>query len=221
MNKHWKSAALMLTTALVAITVASAQGPGPGPGGQRPPMSPAARAKMDAWRTWREKHHNVGQVGRLIRGLVRIESDPTTKLSHTQAKNVLIILSRWQTKPVMTDAQAVVVHHQIMSKLSVAQRAAVVPPLRRGGFGGPGGPGGPPPPGGGRREGGPRAGGGPPGGGPPGGMGGGRGFGGGDPATMPAPHDYSPLNPSTMPIPPMRARSQHDLDELMAMLKAS
>ncbi|BDI29766.1 hypothetical protein CCAX7_18170 [Capsulimonas corticalis] len=214
-----------LAALLALSTGAFAQGPGfggppppggfGGPGGGGFQMPPEARAKMQAWRKWRDSHKNVSSVQRSVRAISALEQDPRTKLTKPQARAILGVLKAWRNRPVMTDAQARQVNQQITAPLSIPQlkKLATLSADRRGGPGG--GPGGRP--GGGFGGGG--FGGGRPGGGPGGGPGGRPG--GFDPSKISAPHDYNPLNPSTLPFERQRGRAQQELDQLVATLSAT
>ena len=207
-------------------------GPG-GPGGRGGfAPTPEMRAQFDAMRKFQESHPNFHAVERTLRGLSRLQGDPSTALNKAQARRILTILGDWRHKPVMTDAQAKVVDARftdILSKTQLVQLASE--PEGRGGFrGGPGGPGGPGAPGGQARSNG-RG---------PGGFGGPGGQGGpgqrphwsggngqpppppGKPGAAPkvaAIKEFNPLNPDSYPIDRMRQRAAEHLDELVAQLK--
>jgi hypothetical protein len=219
--------------ALAAVAVAHpalAQGPGGGgPGGGGFQMDPAVMKKMQAWRTWRDNHKNVGQVQQTLRAITEMDKDPKTRLTKPQAQKILTVVKAWQSKPVMTDDQAKEVNKQLTSALNVTQikKMAAIASERRGrggggmgfgggggGRGGAGGGGGRPGGGGGGFGGG---GGGRPGGGGPGGGGGGRRW---DPSQMPDPKDYNPLNPATLPFPQTRERAKSSMAEMVKALQA-
>lgn len=186
--------AMALTAAVFTVTAAQAQGPGGG--GFQP--SPQMMAKFKAWQKWRDNHKNISALQQTLGGIQAMEQDPRTKLNKTQARTVLAILSKWHTKPVMSDAQARAVNQQITTPLNLTQiKMIVTASQRRRGFGGGQGR-----PGGGQGR--------PGGGGRPGGF---------NPASMPNPKDYNPLNPSSLPFERTRARSAQRLTQLMAQLK--
>jgi hypothetical protein len=165
-------------------------------------------------------------------------------LTKDQAKKIKAIVAPWQSKPKMTDDQALKLVKDITGVLSTAQLkkyAALSAQQGRGGFGGGGGrmggpggggpgggggfggPGGGGPPGGGGGFGGPGAGGPPGGGGRMGGPGGGGPGGGGmrnfDMSKMPDPKEYNLLNPASFPDTPFSARQKQRLGEFLTLLK--
>ena len=121
--------------ALFLAGSAHAQRPG-GFGG--PPMPPEMQAKMKAWETWRGTHKNVSALQRTLGGMTRLEDSPATRLTRPQAKTVLAVLAKWQSKPSITDAQAKQITAQLLAPLSAAQRQQLTQPGRPGGFGGGG-----------------------------------------------------------------------------------
>lgn len=170
------------------------------PGGEGTSLSPAAQAKMKAWRKFRDNHKQVVQVGQTVRALGEMDKDPKTKLTKDQAKKILAVMKAWRTKPVMTNDQALAVNKQLTDPLTLPQikkMATLAQGGRRGGGGGMGRPGG---------------------GGGPGGADGGRG--GFDPSRMPDPKEYNPLNPNSLPASPMSARAKQRMSELVARLEA-
>ena len=204
--------------AFVLAGAAPAQRPGGfgGPGGG--PMPPEMQAKMKAWQTWRGTHQNVTALQRTLGGMTRLEDTPATRLTKPQAKAVLAVMTKWQTKPRVSDAQAKLITTQLLAPLSAAQRQQLTQPGRPGGGFGGGGFGGGRPGGGGF------------GGGRPGGFGGGRpgGFGGGrppgsgfNPASFPSPREYNPLNPATQPMERSRDRAEKQHVRLITALKAA
>ncbi len=196
--------------ALVLAGSAHAQRPGGfgGPGFGGSPMPPAMQAKMKAWETWRGTHQNVTALQRTLGGMTRLEDNPATRLTKPQAKAVLAVMTKWQAKPSVSDAQARQINTQLLAPLTAAQRQQLTRP---GGFGG-GRPGGGF--GGGRPEG-------RPGGFGGGGFGGGRPGGGFSPAMFPAPREYNPLNPATQPMERSRGRAEMQHARLMTALKAA
>lgn len=192
---------LPLAAVFLCSATAQAQGPGGGgPGGFQ--MPPAMQAKFKAWQHWRDSHKNVSSLQRTLGALNDMEQDPRTKLTKPQAQKVLAVIKKWQSKPALTDAQALQVNKQLTAPLSLAQikKIAMASQGRRGGgFGG--------------------------GGGRPGGGGGRPGGGGGrppmDPNAFPAPKDYNPLNPNTLPFARQRPRAKQRMGQLMAVLAAS
>ena len=209
-------------------------GPG-GPGGGMQ-MSPEMKKKFDAMAAWNKKNPNFMLLSRTLRGLGGLDRDPATALTQAQARAILPVIMKWQSEPVLTDAQAKAIDMKLTSTLSAAQKAKLAEGGRGGRGGGPGGPGGGP--GGGMRGGGPGGpggmrGGGPggpggpgmmggPGGGGPGGgrrgMGGGPGGPGG--FTIPDPKPYNPLNADTLPNERQRARSKERMTKMIADLQA-
>lgn len=185
--------------ALILAGAAHAQRPG-GFGGS-PPMPPAMQAKMKAWETWRGTHKNLMALQRTLGGMTRLASDPQTHLTRPQAKAVLAVLTKWQAKPAVSDAQAKQINAQLLAPLTAAQRQQLTQTGRPGGGGRPGG-----------------FGGGRPGGG---GFGGGRPEGGFNPAAFPSPREYNPLNPATQPIERSRDRAEKQHARLMTALKAA
>lgn len=200
---------LPVVALFVLSTAAQAQGPGGGgPGGFQLP--PAMQAKFKAWQHWRDNHKNVTSLQRTLGALSDMEQDPRTKLTKPQARKALAVIRKWQPKPSLTDAQALMVNKQLTATLTLPQikKIAMASQGRRGGgFGGGGG--------GGRGPGG----GGGFGGGRPGGGGGGRPA--MDPNAFPSPKDYNPLNPNTLPFARQRPRSQQRMAQLTAALAAS
>jgi len=212
---------MLSATAVIFMTAGvQAQGPGgfggPGGGGGRQ-LPPAMQAKMQAWRQWRDNHKNVTALQRTLGTLTEMEQDPATKLTKPQARTVLSVIRKWQTKPALTDAQARQVNTQLTKPLNLVQIKKIATASQgRGGGRGPGGGGfgG----GGGGRPGGGGGGGFGGGGGRPGGAGGGRpAF---DPASFPSPRDYNPLNPATQPMPRGRDRAKQRHAQLMTALMA-
>jgi hypothetical protein len=226
-GKHMKrNFTFLLPVAGLILLTASAQAQRPGgfggPGGFQP--TPAMQAKFQAWRTWNDNHKNVAALERTVGGLAALEQDPHTKLNKPQARAVLAVIKKWQSKPALNDVQARLVNTQLTHPLTPVQLKKIAAfHQHRGGFGGGRrGPGGPTPggPGGTHGPGSP--------GGRPGGFGGGNrlgGFGGGraafDPKSMPAPHDYNPLNPNTQPMARRRDQDKQRFAELMAALLAA
>lgn len=186
--------------AAVLASVACAQAPG------GPQISPAVRAKFQAWQKWNDAHKNIGAVQQTVGAMVEMQKNPKTKFTKAQAKTVLGVLKTWRNKPVMSDAQAQKVNKQLAGTFTMPQLKALASMPRRGGrrMGG-GGQGGPRPGGG---QGGPR----------PGGAGGGRG--GFDLSKMPSPRDYNPLNPGTIPMERQRGRAAERIDGLIKTLSA-
>lgn len=201
----------MLPIAALFVLTTTAQAQGPGGGGFQIP--PAMQAKFKAWQHWRDSHKNVTSLQRTLGALGDMERDPRTKLTKPQAQKALAVIKKWQSKPALTDAQALQVNKQLTAPLSLAQikKIAMASQGRRGGFGGGGGGRGPGGGGGGR---------------PGGGFGGGRPGGGGgrppmDPNAFPAPKDYNPLNANTLPFARQRPRAKQRMAQLMAVLAAS
>ena len=166
---------------------AIAQPPGGGGGGFQPtPEMQAAFKKMGAWR---ENHKNISQLSQTMRAVTEFDKDPALKLTKDQAKKIAAVVKPWQTKPVMTDEQALALNKQITGAFSIPQiKKMATLASQRGGFGGGGGR----PGGGGGGFGGGGQGGGRPGGG---GAGGGRTF---DPSKMQM-KEYNPLNINSYP----------------------
>src|SRR5579862_886616 len=209
MKRLIQTSTLAAAAVMLLTSVAFAQGPG-GPGGFQP--SPQMQAQFQKWRTWQQNHKNVQSLQRTLRGLMDLEQDPQNKLNKSQATKVLAVITKWKSKPSVTDAQAHTINQQLTASLSTGQLqklAAGMTGGRRGGFGGGGGGGG--------RPGGFGGG----GGGRPGGFGGGGGGRPGGNFTMPAPHDYNPLNASTLPFKPMQARSAQRMNDFITALKAT
>ena len=112
-----RNLSFLLPVAGFILLTASAQaqrpgGPG-GPGGFQPP--PGMQAKFQAWRTWRDTHKNVTSLERTLGALVAVEQDPHTKLNKPQARAVLAVVRKWQSKPALTDVQAGLVNTQLDS----------------------------------------------------------------------------------------------------------
>ena len=191
-------------------------------------ITSAPSAKTQDWSAWRQKHKHVAELGRTIRGLARLQENPATRLNHAQAQAILLLISKWRTKPVITDVQAAAIIEQIDGKLSKTQKLALAADQQR-----PGGPGGWDARRGGSfggwggHPGGPDASGRPSGPPPPGGPGdwgghhGGPGAPGFDPSKAPASHEYNPLNPATSPFPGRHGRGEQALERLIALLKAA
>ncbi len=199
--------ALLPVAATLLLTAgAQAQGGFGGAGGFQPP--PAMMAKLQAWRQWRDHHKNVTSLQRTLGALADMEQDPKTRLTKPQAKTILSVLNKWQSKPALTDAQALQVNKQLTNPLNLTQikKIATASQGRGGGFGGGGG---------GRPGGGGGFGGGRPGGGGPGGR---PAF---DPASFPSPRDYNPLNPDTQPMVRARGRAKQRLAQLRGALTAT
>jgi hypothetical protein len=197
------------------------------------------QAQFRKWEKWRDAHRSLFDLERLMFQIRKADRNPATRLSPAQAGKLLALLKSWQSKPVMTEAEASRIIKRIKSELKAAQRKALAE--RRPGFG-PGGPppggpgfGGPPPgerpdpPPGGMRDRMAERGGtggrtaerrGPMGGSPPRG---GPGFSPNGPGfRMPDPPktDFNPLNPKTLPMAPMRARAQRDQAAFVKSLQA-
>ena len=201
----------MLPVVALFVLSATAQGQGPGGGAGGFQIPPAMQAKFQAWQHWRDNHKNVTSLQRTLGAMSDMERDPRTKLTKPQAQKVLAVIRKWQSKPALTDAQALQVNKQLTAPLSLPQikKIAMASQGRRGGgFGGGGGGRGPGGGGGGFGGGGGRPGGG--GGRPP--M---------DPASFPAPKDYNPLNANTLPFARQRPRSKERMAQLTAALAAS
>lgn len=192
-----------VTGAALLASMAVAQGPG---GFQ---MTPAVRAKFQAWQKWNDSHKNIGAVQQTVFAIIEMQKNPKTKFSKPQAKTVLAVLKAWRTKPVMTDTQAQQVNKKLAGTFTMPQLKALASMPRRGGrrMGGGGGQGGPRPGGQGGQ-----------GGARPGGPGGGRG--GFDPSKMPSPRNYNPLNPGTIPMERQRARAAERIDGLIKTLSS-
>ena len=208
------AAASAVALCVIGGVTAHAQGGGPGgaPGGGFQ-MSPAAQAKMQSWRKWRDSHKNLGLLTRTVRGVEEVDKDPATKITKDEAKKMLAVIKPWMSKPVMKDADALTVNTQLNKILTLPQikkMASMMAP--QGGRGGGQGGGGGRPGGGGGGFGGGQ--GGPGGGGRPGG--GGGGF---DPSKMPDPKEYNPLNISTIPDSPMTSRTKARITAFIALLK--
>lgn len=193
---------------LVGMALATAAMFAQGPGGME--MTPAMKAKFDAWRKWRDNHKNVSALQRTIGGLDALTKDSKNKFTAAQAKTMLGVITKWKDKKSITDAQAREINSALTKPLTAAQikiMAREMPQFGRGPGGPGGGPGGP--------------------GGAPGGQGGGERRGGGmggrtfDPSKMPSPKDYNPLNPATIPMERMRDRAKTQLSNVVAKLKAS
>jgi hypothetical protein len=215
------SVVLSLAAAAMLSGAALAQG-GPPPGGGggggfanfMASQPPEVQAKMKKWQAWRQNHKNIGQLNQTMRAITEMDKDPTSQLNKDQAKKIMAAVKPWESKPVMSDDQALALNKQITGVFSQSQlKKFATLQQQRGGFGRPGGGGGGgggfggPPPGGG--GGGPRPGGGAPGGG-------GMRF---DPSKMPDPKDYNPLNPSTYPAGQMGDRMKQRTTEFMSILK--
>ena len=227
------AACLLIFTFAAPIAGRAQGGPPPnGPGGPPPGMM----AQFGAWNQWRMSHPHIEAVSRTLRGVEDMElgrpgrggapgtpPPASSQLNPAQARKMLAVLHAWQSKPVMTDAQASTVSKQLLSLLNPAQKAALASQRGPGGrgFGGPGrGPG----------PGGPGMGGPPPGGMMPplpGGQGGfGQHRGGGTNGrpggfSMGAPHNYNPLNPGTNPMTFMRSRAAQRYSAFIARLSAT
>ncbi len=196
--------AIALSIAIAGTAVAQNQG-----GGDFQ-ITPAMKAKMDAWRKWRDNHKNVSALQQTLGGLNAIAKDSKSKFTAAQAKTISAVLNKWKAKKSITDAEARTINTAITKPLTTAQlkvmaRAQQEFGRRRGGPGG-GGPGG----GFGGGNGGNRTG--------NGGGGGQRGF---DPSKMPSPKDYNPLNPSTIPQDRMKERAKTNMDILQKALKTA
>ena len=220
--------ALFGAAAVLALgtTVAHAQGGGGfgGGGGQGgPPMSPAAMAKMQAFRKFGDSHKNYRTLTRTMGAVEEMDKDAATKITKPEAQKMLAVIKPWLTKPVMKDDDAKAVNNALAKTLTVAQlKKMAAASARQGGRGG-GGQGGPGGGGGGRPGGG---GGGGFGGGPGGGGGapGGGGAGGGRPrfdmSKLPDPKEYNPLNVNSYPNSPMSERGKKRVTDFLALLKS-
>lgn len=217
-------AAAAATLLLAPGTVRAQGGPpggGGGPGGGGFQMSPAARAKMNAYRKFNENHRNYREIGFTLRALPDFDKDPKTKISKAQAKQILAVINKWSPKKALTDDQARQANKELTGTFTIAQIKKMATMPRQGGRGGPGGGGGGGGFGGGRPGGGGGGFAGGPGGPRPGG--GGPGGGGGarfDFSKMPNPKEYNPLNPNTLPQSPMSNRQKERWGQTMKLLKA-
>ncbi len=204
----------------VSVSIAHAQGGfGGGGGGQMPQMSPAAQAKMQAFRKFSESHRNYGQLTRTMRAVMEMDKTPATKITKPEAQKMLAVVKPWMSKPLMKDDDAKGVNNALAKTLTVPQlKAMAAASSRQNGRGGGGGgrPGGGGGGFGGGGQGGPGGGGGGrPGGGGPGGGGGGR-F---DFSKLPDPKEYNPLNVNTYPKSPMSDRGKKRVTDFYALLK--
>lgn len=185
-SMRWILPALALAAVSPAVL---AQG---GPGGAGFQLPPAAKAKMDAWKKWRENHKNIQKLSVTLMAFRELEKDPSTKITKDQAKKIVPVFKAWQNKPTMSDDQAKDVNKQLTSPLSDKQlkTLATAPNPFAGGGMRPGGGGG------------------------AGGAGGARPAGGGgmpDFSKIPDPHDYNPLNPETSPFKSMNPQRFNEM----------
>jgi hypothetical protein len=187
--------------ALALLTLggtALAQG---GPGGFQ--MTPEMQAKMKKFQAFQQSHKNYRAIQQSLYGIAECEKSPTTKLTKAQAKHVLSVLKKWESKPTLTNEQAGAVNKELTAGLTTPQIKTIATaqmPFGRGGRqgGGNGGPGGARP-----------AGAGGPGGRPGGNF------------QMPDPKEYNPLNPDTMPFVQFRSRAKQRLNEFKTKLQAA
>jgi hypothetical protein len=189
-----------ILTALAGVTLLASVAVAQGPGGFQ--LTPAIRAKFQAWQKWNEAHKNIGAVQQTVFAMAEMQNNPKTKFTKPQAKAILAVLKTWRNKPVMTDSQARNVNKKLAATFTMPQLKALAAMPQRGGR---------------------RMGGGGQGGQRPGGAGGGRpggGRGGFDPSKIPAPRDYNPLNPGTLPMERQRARAAQRIDGLIKTLAA-
>jgi hypothetical protein len=195
---------LILTGALLSLTVvpAIAQGPG-GPGGPggggMPPQFQKLMEQMKYRRQMRDQ----------LRAISEINRDPSTAVKPVQAKQLLAILKPWTTKDKMSEEDAKGIMRSVKKVMTARQLTAMgnVKPQQRG-FGG----------GGGR-----------PGGGPGGGFGGGPGRGPGGPGGGPGGRprfdlarmkDANFLSTKVDPSSPFGSRRAEGNKRMIAMLEA-
>jgi hypothetical protein len=193
-KKLWQAglAALIAASAVVAVP-AFAQGSGG--------LPPAMMAKIKAWQSWQERHKSLSTLQTMLFQIRAMDKDSGTRLNKSQAKRLLAIYSKWQSKPSMSDDQAKAVSKEIGALLTDKQLKKMTTmknPFARRGAGRPGG--GPGGPGGGR-----------PGGGP----GGAGGFQIPDPPKA----GYNPMNPNTLPFAQMRPMAKRSQAEFLGQLK--
>ena len=213
------STALLIAAGVSVAPAAHAQGGGfggPGGGGM-PQMSPAAMAKMQAYRKFTQSHPNYRTLTRTLGAVSEMDKDAATKITKPEAQKMLAVITPWMSKPVMKDADAKAVNNALAKTLTVPQLKKMAASAGRqgggggrpggGGFGGGGGQGGGRPGGGGGGFGGGR-----PGGGGPGG-----GF---DLSKLPDPKEYNPLNVNSYPKSPMTERGKKRVTDFIAMLKS-
>jgi hypothetical protein len=185
----------------LAATVALAQGP---PGG------------FSAFTKFRDQHKMTFQLQTMVtRGLTECERSKMTEIKPAQAKQLLIALTPWKSKPKMTQDEARATIQKVQKVFEAKQLTAIDKAIQEqqrrmasfgggGGGGAPGGGGGTPGGGGGPRPG---------GGGPPGGGGGNR-----PPFDPVKSKNFNPFNP--VKDSPRYEQSKARNDKLFAFLTA-
>ncbi len=194
---------MLLTLATVPALAQGPGGGGPPGGGGMPP----------AFQKFMAQNKYKMQMRQQLRAVSEMNRDPGTALTPAQAKQLLLVIKPWSTKPKMSEEDAKGIMRSVKKIMSPRQLTAMgnIKPQR--GFGG--GPGGGPGGGGTGGPGGGRAGGfGGPGGGPGGpGGGGGRRF---DPSRM---KDLNFLSTQVDPSNPGTARRAERNKNMIAALE--
>lgn len=201
--------AALLVVGVCAVSVPGAQAQG-GPGGGGFQMPPQMRAKMEAWRKFRDQHKNLSTLGDMLFQIQEMNKDAGYQLDKKQSASMLKIIGPWRAKKTINEDQAKDVSKRMGAVLTVKQlkkMSTIPPPGRRARGGGGGRPGGPGGPGGGGGLAGTRPGG-PGGGGRPGGF------------TFPDPpkQGWNPFNPDTLPFERMRPMAKTRMNEFVASL---
>lgn len=212
MMKIWSMIGMACAFACMATDL-WAQPPGGGQGGFN--ITPEMRARMEAWRKWRDQHKYTFQLTGFVNAMAQLDKEGKP-LNADQKKKVLAVIKPLTTKTKLTQDDARNALRDLKKPLTTAQlniisRISSQQQQRRGMGGGSGGGGG---------------------GRPGGGFGGGGGQGTGqngqrnpqdaarrfmemDPAKM---KDYNPFNTTKKPDNPMTERFQTQLKQFMAKL---
>src|SRR2546423_15672346 len=115
---------LVPVAALSLSSVGLAQGPGGGgPGGFQP--TPEMQARMKTMQKFNENHKKLATLGRTLRSLPRLEEDPKTAFTKDQARKVLAVYKKWNSKPVLTEEEAGQANKELNAALNVAQIQAL------------------------------------------------------------------------------------------------